>query len=168
MIKPTKESNGAKPPGHTAAFGAMDHHKGTTSTLLYHRQWNRHGTRQPQRFSLQALLCASRSRRLTLRTQPRRLNASYSTRLYLQSIRKHHQLRHQRPRSTRALLQHQPERYPRQHARAAIPKAQPPMALSVTRTPRPQERAAIHIILGLNLICLVLRTPEPSGSMNKG
>ena len=77
-IKPTKESNGAKPPDHTAAFGAMDHHKGTTSTLLYHRQWNRHGTRQHQRFSPQALLCASRSRRLTLRTQLQRPNASYS------------------------------------------------------------------------------------------
>ena len=80
-IKPTKEFNGAKTPDHTAAFGAMDHHKGTTSTPLYHRQWNRHGTRQPQRFSLQALLCASRSRRLTLRNQLQRLNASYSIRL---------------------------------------------------------------------------------------
>ena len=80
-IKPTKEFNGAKTLDHTAAFGAMDHHKGTTSTLLYLRQWNRHGTRQHQRFSPQALLCASRSRRLTLRTQLQRPNASYSIRL---------------------------------------------------------------------------------------
>ena len=47
------------------------------------------------------------------------------------------------------------ERHPRpiQHARAAIPKAQPPMALSIARTSRSQPRAAIHIILGLNPIC---------------
>ena len=81
MTKPMKEFSGAKPQDHIAAFGAMDHHKGTTSTLLYLRQWNRHGTRQHQRFSPQALLCASRSRRLTLRTQLQRPNASYSIRL---------------------------------------------------------------------------------------